>query len=123
MIPAVILGWFRTNPRNLWAFVGLVVVVGVLLFVYLKGRSDNARKEEAARAVAVAEAVARDAKADSRSADARLQDAVVVAALREDLTDAVAEVDDTLPDPAAVALGCQRLRNAGADVSKLPACR
>lgn len=123
MIPAVILGWFRTNPRNMWVMIGMLAAIGLLVFVYVKGRSDNARKVAAARAVAVAEAVTLDARADSKSADMRLQDAATVAALREELTDAVSQVDDTVPDPAAVALGCQRLRNSGADVSRLPACR
>lgn len=121
LLPA--LSWLRANRKTAMVIAALVLIAGTLLFVYLRGRHDAHQKDEAARAVAIAEALKIDAKAKEKTDEVRVSDAREVAALKEELTDAVADVPDSVPDAAAVALGCQRLRNAGADVSDLPACR
>lgn len=123
MIPAIILGWFRTNPRNVWLIAGLVGAVALLGFVYLKGRGDNARAERARDAVAVQAAIKSDTKANDKAAEVVAHDAMLRVEKEKELIDAVAEVSDGLPDPVAVRLGCERLRQANVSVADLPACR
>ena len=114
---------FIMAHKRLVAGIGVLFVVLIIaLGLYAKGRSDANKRNEAAKAIAIAEAVKLDSKAKEHAATQRLKDAEQVADLKEQLTDAVAQVPDTVPDPVAVQLGCQRLRNSGADVSKLPAC-
>lgn len=121
LIPLV-MGWFRTNPRNVWLIVCLIGALGVLLFAYMKGRSDFAKQERARDAIAVAEALKSDTKADAVATAAQVEAAQVQAEKEKVLTDAVAQVPDSVPDAAAVALGCARLREAGVSVADLPAC-
>lgn len=120
---SLIMGWFRTNPRNVWAIAGLIAVIAVLGGVYLKGRSDNAKQERARAAIAVAAAVKSDTKANDKAASTVARDALVRVEKEKDLTDAVAVVPDSVPGPVAVRLGCERLRQAGVSVADLPACR
>lgn len=118
-----VLGWFKTNPRNVWLIGGLIAAVALLGFVYLKGRGDQAKKEDARQAVAEAAAIASDTKADEKATAAQVEAAQVLAEKEGKLIDAVAQVPDTVPDAAAVQLGCERLRQAGVSVADLPACR
>jgi predicted lipid-binding transport protein (Tim44 family) len=121
LIPAV-MGWFRTNPRNVWLIAGLIGAVAFLAFVYARGRSDQAQREDARQAVAEAAAIASDTKADTKATAAQVEAAQVLAEKEGKLIDAVAEVPDTVPDAAAVRLGCERLRQAGISTADLPAC-
>lgn len=120
---APLMGWFRTNPRNLIFILGLVGVIAFLAFVYAKGRSDQARREKARGAIAVAEAIKSDTKADAVATASQVRAAEVQAAKEKELTDAVAAIPDDVPDAVAVALGCARLRDAGVSTADLPACR
>ena len=115
--------WVKANPRTALALVILAVFAALLLAVYLRGRADSARQEEARDAVALAEQLKLDTRAKEEAAGTRLQDALAVVQTKKELTDAVAAIPDTVPDPVAVRLGCERLRRQGTDVSKVPACR
>jgi predicted negative regulator of RcsB-dependent stress response len=123
MIPAVIMTWFRTNPRNVWLIAGLVGVIAVLGFVYWKGQHDHAKKEAARDAVAVASAMKSDARAGTKAAELVAHDALVRVEKEKELADAVAEVPDGLPDAVAVAAACVELRQHGVSVADLPACK
>jgi len=98
----------------------------VFPFAFLLGQCSGAERqrehEKADRAIALAEAVKQGAAASNTSAERSVVDAAEVADLKKELTDAVADLPDSVPDAHGVALGCARLRNAGEDVSKLPAC-
>lgn len=122
MIPAVILGWFRTNPRNMWAFLFLMVAIGLLVFVYAKGRSDNARKERARDAIAMSAALETDRRADDASTGALAVDVKKIAVARKELEDEVAKVADGTPTPADVLYGCRELQRNGISTANLPAC-
>lgn len=122
MIPAIILNWFRTNPRNVWLIAGLIAVAAVLGGVYLKGRSDSAKAERARDAIAVEEAIKSDEKADTKAADQLVRDALAQAAKEKELADAVKDVIDTVPDAVAVRAGCCELQQNGLSVADLPAC-
>lgn len=115
--------WFKTNPRNVWLVAGLVGVIAVLGFVYMKGRSDAHAKDEARRKIAEAAATKLDTKADTKSAETLAKEAVVIAAKEKELTNAVAKISDTVPDAVAVAAGCCELQHNGLSVADLPACR
>lgn len=123
MIFAAIGLWFKTNPRNVWLIAGLIAVISVLGGVYMKGRADNAKQERARDAIAVAEAVKSDTKANDKAAATVVRDALIRVEKEKDLTDAVADVPDSVPGPVAVRLGCERLRQAGVSVADLPACK
>jgi hypothetical protein len=120
---AAVMGWFRTNPRNLVFIAGLIGVIAVLAFVYARGRSDHAKKVEAAHAVEVAAAIASDTKADTKGAAVAQQQAERAADLKEELINAVAQIPDSVPDPVAVATGCLELCAQGErGLADLPAC-
>lgn len=123
MIPLAIMTWFRTNPRNVWLIGALIGAVILLGFTYAKGRGDQAKREEARRAVAEQAALKSDAKADAKATAEQVRAAEARAEKEGKLIDAVSEIPDSLPDGVAVRLGCERLRQAGVSVADLPACR
>jgi hypothetical protein len=122
IVIAAVMGWFRTNPRNAWIIAGLVMLTIGFGWAYFKGRSDFAKQEKARDAIAAAEALKSDTKADAVATASEVKAAQVQAQKEKALTDAVAQVPDSVPDAAAVALGCARLREAGVSVADLPAC-
>jgi len=120
MIPLAVLGLARS-----WWKAGAGFVLGAVIAFPLGQCSGSQRAEEreqAARAVAITEALKTDSAAKEVAAGERLADAAAVADLKQELTDAVTEVADSAPTPSDVALGCARLRAQGTDVSDLPAC-
>jgi hypothetical protein len=123
MLISAVIAWFRTNPKNMIFIAGLIGVIAVLGFTYAKGRSDHAKQERARDAIAVAEALKSDTKADAVATAADIEAAQVQAEKEKVLTDAVAAIPDDVPDPVAVALGCARLREAGVSTADLPACK
>ncbi len=98
-----------------------LAILAVLAAVYMRGRGDERTENDAEKAVAEAEASKADEIADNQADQQRVEDAQKTAELREELIDAVQAVPDSVPAPAAVALGCQRLLNAGRRPSDLPA--
>lgn len=122
MIPLAVLTWFRTNPRNIFLIGGLIAIVGVLLFVYMRGRSDMAAKDAARQRIAVATAIKQDDKADNVSTWDMVRNAIVIDAKKKELEDAVAKIPDSVPAPVAVAAGCVELRQHGISTTDLPSC-
>ncbi len=105
------------------ALLGAAVVAGpCFLLGQCAGAASEKDRQQAAAAVATVEALKTDRAAKERAADERLADAEAVADLKEELTDAVADLPDDEPSARRVALGCARLRNQGLDTSRLPAC-
>jgi hypothetical protein len=117
------------NLKLLWAAHKLPILLGALslllaagIALYIMGRGDGRAKADAERAVANVEAMKTNETANANAAEDRVADAEQVLELKEELTDAVAEIPDDVPDAVAVALGCQRLRTQGTDTSAIPAC-
>ncbi len=106
-------------PRGVWLALGAVLLV---LLVYQCGRKAERSNAEAERAVANVEAMKVNEAANTNAADSRVVDNEQVLELKEELTNAVAQIPDDVPDPVAVALGCRRLRASGTDTSAIPAC-
>jgi hypothetical protein len=105
------------------AALGAVLMFGpAFLLGQCSGKDIEQDRQEAARAVAVVEALQNDGAAKEVAAGERLADAVAVAEMKEELTDAVQDLPDGLPSARRVALACARMRADGRDVSDLPAC-
>lgn len=113
--------WLRSNI----AFLGIAFLA--VLLAYFAGNSTGVHKErgrqEAARALANTEALKTARTADEVAAVNRVETALVIAQNQQELTNAVSETPDTLPDNVRVRLGCQRLRQAGAPEASQPPCR
>jgi hypothetical protein len=123
LILAAVMGWFRTNPRNIWLIGGLLAVVLVLTFVYMRGRHDAHARDEARQKIAVTAAVKSDDRADVKATTALARDAILIDAKQKRLEDAVANVPDQVPDAVAVAAGCVELQSHGISTADLPACK
>lgn len=112
--------FLRGNWRILVGALGLIAVC--LTLGYCEGKKAGKAQADAARAIANVEALKVDGAAKEKAADERVADTQQVLELKQELTDAVAEIPDTVPDGVAVTLGCQRLRAQGTDTSAIPAC-
>jgi hypothetical protein len=123
MIPAVVLTWFRTNPRNVYLIGGLLLVAIAAGWLYLKGRHDADERTKARARIAAAVAVKTDVKAAKTSQDDLAKAATVAIAKQQELEDAVANVPDTVPDSVAVVAACVELRQHGVSTANLPACQ
>ena len=87
---------------------------------YSEGRSDERAKWEAA----AAKAKARAETANATAAESRIQDIVRNIDLERARNDAIDKAEPgKAPDDASVRLNCQRLRQAGSDISRISACR
>lgn len=118
MNPAVLIAL----ARSWWKAVPGFIVGCVLAFPLGQCSGSQAQKkhEQADRAVAITEAVKLDANAKEKSAEERTRDAIAVTDMKDSLTDAIASLPDSVPSARRVALGCQRMLNAGTRVSELP---
>lgn len=116
---AIKAAWSTWRPALLGA---AVVAAPCFLLGQCAGAVHEKDRQEAAAAVATVEALKTDGAAKEKAAGERLADAEAVADLKEELTDAVADLPDDEPSARRVALGCARLRNQGQDTTRLPAC-
>lgn len=114
--------------RELWgtwwrAALGFAVATALCLPLgYCEGKRAGKAKADAAAAVATVEVMKVDGNAKDVAAIERTKDDAAVVEQKEKLTDAVANLPDSLPSPRRVALACERLRQQGTDTSRLPAC-
>jgi hypothetical protein len=90
---------------------------------YWKGRMDEGNKRDLAAAVDVEKLNTRNTGAHGAAAVQAERDNAAVAANTEGLKHADDQVDDSSPSASRVALACERLRQQGADLSGVPACR
>lgn len=103
---------------------GLCVAAVCLPLGYCKGERAATAKWDAARSLANTKALEIDGTSKEAAAGERVADALAVERNEEELLDAIATVEDTVPDASRVALGCQRLRTQGTAEADLPAiCR
>jgi hypothetical protein len=120
---AAVVGWFKTNPRNIFLIAGLLIVIFVLFTVYRAGEKNAHAKDDARQKIAVAAAIKSDDKADNKSLAVVVREALVIDAKQKELENAVADIPDSTPDAVAVAAGCVELRQHGRSTADLPACR
>lgn len=104
----------------------VVAIIGVVLALaglsYCQGRSDGAANWQLKLEKANRDFLEQKARADALAADQRLTDTIAVSDLEKGLRDAIADTPDTAPDATRIRLGCERLRRAGQDTSRIPAC-
>lgn len=101
----------------------LAIIAALCLTSYCQGRSDGAAGWQLKLEQANRQFLEQKARADALAADQRLTDTIAVNALEKGLRDAIADTPDTAPDAVRIRLGCERLRRAGQDTSRIPACR
>ena len=101
--------------------VSAALILAALTLGYAKGSSAARAKADAERAAANVVAITTARNADEVAAVERVDAALTIAKQKEDLTDAIASTPDTAPDAVRVALGCERLRQAGTLDADLPA--
>lgn len=100
-----------------------LLVAGMCLPLgYCKGQSAERARNAAARAEANVQAMRTNNAAQEAAATEALADAAEVSAHEEGLIDAIQSTPDGAPDAVRVALGCERLRRAGADTATLSEC-
>ena len=125
MIPSLLA--IKTFLQGNWK-----IIVGALLLapaVFLLGQCSGARNERAKLALSVeksnTKALEVDAGANEHASSARVEDAVKNAEIKKELYDEIAKVPDSVPGPARVALGCQRLLKYGGrkEADLPPVCR
>lgn len=106
-----------------------IAVIAILIFTALAlgycavtGPGREARKVDAAVAMANSKTQATDTAAREAAADERLADALSTANTKQELTDAVSKLPDARPSDRRIALACERLRQQGTDTTNVPAC-
>lgn len=114
-----------TGVSEKWARIAVFVGAGclaALLCVGLRACYDN-RVISGHETEIKEEVLERTADANDRSADQRAKDAVENYEKEERRKDAIEKTADEKPSAPARALGCDRLREAGYDTSRFPACK
>ena len=101
----------------------LAICAAVAAVAWLHGCSTGKDMVQARLAAANLKAEQEARRADSLAADQRLRDAKTIGEFDDALTEAIMSAPDGKPDPASVALGCERLRQAGTDISRITACQ
>jgi hypothetical protein len=104
------------SPRQ-WMIVAIAAgVFAVAVALYLDGRADERRAQEARQAKAEARA---SINRETAASDRTLDNAAIVARQKE-RDDAAEDLPDSPPDDRELRRRCRQLRDAGRD---LPACR
>lgn len=111
---------------NWWKLVAGLILGALLCFPV--AQCQGKREGERAAALRLEQANRRyldqKARADDLASSQRLTDTIAVNRMERTLRDAIADTPDTAPDAVRVQLGCERLRQSGADSARLPAvCR
>lgn len=115
--------FLRGMTATSWALVALLGLI-LITFGWCSYDASRDRHAEEARVAANARAADRNTAAVSQAADQRVTDTLNTATLKQELSDAVAQMPDAVPSPRRVALACERLRQQGARDGDLPAeCR
>ncbi len=103
---------------------GLAVAVTCFPLGYCKGVSDANSRHARERPEANAKMEAKDAALKEAAGRERLVDQVVTQRKEKELLDAIETIPDAVPSDRRIALGCQRLRQAGTKPADLPlVCR
>jgi predicted membrane-bound mannosyltransferase len=114
---------FVKTYRHILVPLGVVLlVVIVALTIYGKGRSDAHKADQAKAAAAQAKIDAIASKATTQSAEQRMADTARIDQQLQTVKEAIDAQPDITPSDAALALDCGRLRNAGYNLAKIPAC-
>lgn len=110
----------REAARMWWpAVVGAALIAGP---AFMLGQCSGVEIQKDRQAKAEVSAVTRDSAAKIQAAGERARDEAAVDKLEKDLRDAASGLPDAAPSDRLRRFDCQRLRNAGVDVSGVPEC-
>lgn len=113
--------WLQTDkPKQVALVVGAVIFL-VMFSVALKSCYDN-RVISQHETEVKAEVLEKAQKSNDAASDARAKDTISNQKKNEERKDAIAKATDEPPSDASKRLGCERLRQAGYDTSRIPAC-
>lgn len=121
-------GVSQATARVLAPVLGIALLSALVWWLWgrgegLKDERDQARAE-LSQAKAELSLLRTDAELKEIAADERSADEKAVAHTQKELIDAIQAIPDTRPDAVRVAVGCERLRQAGYIDAHLPAaCR
>lgn len=115
--------WARVPPRARVITAFAAIILAVLLLTYCIGRSDGKAASAKASAKAEVKFERKAGKAGDKAAADRAAESIHIEHTEKGAHDAIGQAPDTPPSPAAVAHNCDRLRRAGKDTSRYPACR
>ena len=113
----------KSQARVLGVALAGLLAITMLWAASAAGRHAQRMLDRADAAAAITDARLKDAAAQARAETQRAADAAKIEQSQKDLTNAVANLPDSVPSSRRVHLGCVRLQHAGTDVSKLPQCR
>lgn len=108
-----------------WKLVAGIGLGALLCFplAHCQGKRDGRAQMQAAIERANVQALEQKARADELAANQRLTDTIAVNRQEQELRNAIYATPDSAPDAVRIRLGCERLRRAGQDPTRIPACR
>ena len=112
----------KLAPFLAYGFI-IAVLLGILWWLRNDAYHDGVRHMQAEIDRANRQFLQQKARADELAANQRLTDTIAVNRQEQELRDAIAETPDSAPDHVRIRLGCERLRRAGTDTTRIPACR
>lgn len=115
------LAWISSN-RLAAGLISASLFVAAIGGAYAKGRLDEGHKRDVAAALEREKLATRNATANGAAAVQAEKDGAIVASKTESLKHADDKIQDGAPSASRVALACERLRQQGADLSRVPAC-
>lgn len=114
--------WLTSEKiKHVAILVGMAFAL-IFLCVGLKSCYDDGVVDEHETEVK-AEVLERKQEADEKASEQRAKDSVANTKRDEERKDAIAKATDEPPSDASRRLGCERLRQAGYDTSRIPACQ
>jgi hypothetical protein len=121
---AKIAAFFAGLGPRVYLIGGIILAIALALaLAYCSGRGDGKDAINQQIDKANTKALERDAAAGEKATADREAEHAKQLEVKKELVDAVNKTPDTLPDPARIALGCERLRRQGTDTTIIPACR
>lgn len=121
MIKALI-GSFLERYKIAAIAIAVGLVIALFVGVYWKGRLDEAAQVREKAATAQALQDVKKAVADGKADTTRLTDTQAAQQHEEGLKHADDDQPDAAPSRARLAQSCERLRQQGSDLAKVPAC-
>lgn len=121
-IVSLLVGWGVPErfARLLLYAVGILLLLGA---IFAAVKLHDRRVVQAHDAKQEVQVLQHEQGANDNAAAARSNDAIAISNQETEAHNAIHSVPDAAPAAPSVRLGCERLRRAGKDVSRIPACR
>jgi hypothetical protein len=100
----------------------VALLILALTLSYCEGRKDGRAIEQAKWAREQSKAERKQAESTTQATVERITETRTITIKQKARDNAIQATDDDKPSAASNALNCERLRQAGADISHIPAC-